>query len=99
VERREDGAKREMYRGMGDGFAMAFELAATPTLFGLAGYWIDRRLDLVPLFTTLLALLALLGLAARMWYGYQHRMEAIEASGPWAKPVPVPAPGAEEPAP
>lgn len=78
-----------MYRGLGDGFARAFELAATPTIFGLGGYWLDQRLGVLPLFTLLSALLAVVGLLARTWYGYEHQMRAIEARSPWNHRAPA----------
>lgn len=69
---------------MGDGYTRSVELAVTPTLFGAMGYGIDRWLGIVPVFTIVLALMALIGLLLRTWYGYVYRMEAIEKAGPWA---------------
>lgn len=89
MERRELSAKGEIYRGMGDGFARAFELAVIPTLFGLGGYWLDTRTGLLPAFTIVLVLVAIVGLAARTWYGYDHQMRQLEAEGPWAPPAPA----------
>jgi hypothetical protein len=79
------GPKGELYRGFGDGFTRAFELAVTPVIFGAMGYGLDRWLGLVPVFTTIFVLLTVVGLLLRTWYGYVYRMEAIEASGPWAR--------------
>lgn len=78
------GPKAELYRGFGDGFARAFELAVTPVVFGAMGYGLDRWLGIVPLFTTVFVLLAVIGLLLRTWYGYVYRMKALEEAGPWA---------------
>ncbi|MFP3906770.1 MAG: AtpZ/AtpI family protein [Acidimicrobiales bacterium] len=39
----------------GDGLSIAFELVATPAVFGLVGVGLDRWLDTTPLFVLLLA--------------------------------------------
>lgn len=75
-----------MYNTFGQGFSRAFELAVTPVLFGAMGFGLDRWLGTLPVFTAILSLLALVGMLLRTWYGYCYRMEAIEATGPWAKP-------------
>jgi hypothetical protein len=76
--------RAEIYRGFGDGLSRAFELAVTPAIFGAGGYALDRWLGIVPVFTTIFVLLAVIGLLLRVWYGYVYRMQALEASGPWA---------------
>jgi hypothetical protein len=78
------GPKAEIYRGFGEGLSRAFELAVTPAIFGAGGYALDRWLGIVPVFTTIFVLLAVVGLLLRVWYGYVYRMQALEASGPWA---------------
>ncbi len=82
---RPSGAKADLYRNMGDGFARAFELAVTPTLFGLMGYGLDRWIGILPVLTIVFALVAVVGMLLRTWYGYVYRMEALEQEGPWAK--------------
>ncbi len=84
VPRPGTGDKGDLYRNFGDGFTRAFELAVTPVIFGAAGYGLDGWLGIRPVLTILLTLLALVGLLLRTWYGYVHRMESIERSGPWA---------------
>ncbi len=78
------GPKGELYRNFGDGFTRAFELAFTPAIFGVLGYVLDRWLGIVPVFTIVFVLMAVVGLLLRVWYGYVYRMQALEASGPWA---------------
>ena len=85
--------RRELYRGFGDTLALAFELAVTPVIFGLMGYGLDRWLDTMPILTIVFVLLCIVGLSARLWYGYDAQMRVHEANGPWARRVP-PAPAA-----
>ena len=83
--------RRELYQGFGDTLAVAFELAFTPVVVGLMGYGLDRWLGTLPVLMIVFVLMAIVGLSARMWYGYDARMRAHEANGPWARPVAVPA--------
>ena len=77
--------QRDMYRGFGDGFTRAFEMALTPAVFGGFGYLLDRWVGLLPVFTILLFLIAVLGQFVKMYYTYDARMKAHEAAGPWAR--------------
>lgn len=79
------GPRGEMYTSFGQGFSRAFELAVTPTLFGAMGYGLDQWLGTLPVFTAIFSLVALVAMLLRTWYGYCHRMEALEAQGPWAR--------------
>lgn len=72
-------SRQELNRGLGDGLSRAFELAVTPAVFGVIGYFIDAALDLVPVFTIGLSLFAIVGMFVRMWYGYDLEMKAHEA--------------------
>lgn len=51
-----DRERVELRRGAGDAFAAAFEMVATPAVFGLMGWWIDSRLGTFPLVTLALVL-------------------------------------------
>ena len=77
--------QRDMYRGFGDGFTRAFELALTPAVFGGLGYLLDRRIGILPVLTILLFLTAVFGQFVKMYYTYDARMKAHEAAGPWAQ--------------
>ncbi len=74
----------ELYNGAGEGLSRAFELALTPAIIGGFGYLLDRWLGLVPVFTIIFFLIAMGGLMARMYYGYDARMKEHEAVSPWA---------------
>ncbi len=49
----------EVRAGVGDALAKAFEMIATPAIFGFGGWLIDGRLETFPLVTLLLALTVL----------------------------------------
>ncbi len=55
--------------------SQGFELAITPALFGIIGYVIDRVFHTVPVFTIALVVFAFVGVAVRMWYGYDAQMK------------------------
>jgi F0F1-type ATP synthase assembly protein I len=74
---------RELYNGFGNAMALAVELAGTPILFGLAGWWLDHRFGTGHLLLIVLSLFAVVGLAVRSYYTYTHEMEEHEARGPW----------------
>lgn len=75
----------ELYRGYGDTLSRALELALTPTIFGGLGWLLDNWIGTSPLFTLVLFVLAVVGMFARMWFGYETRMRAHEAAAPWAR--------------
>src|SRR5688500_6226655 len=51
--------RRDLYTGFGDTLGRAFELVATPLVFGLMGYGLDRWLGTLPIFTLILSLFVL----------------------------------------
>ena len=55
--------------------SQGFELALTPALFGLVGYGIDRLLGTIPVVTIVLAVFAFVGVAVRIWFGYDAAMK------------------------
>lgn len=77
--------KRDLYNGFGDALSRAFEFAVTPAVFGFLGYLLDVRLGLVPVFTIVLLLMALVGMFVRTWYSYDAAMKVHDAAQPWAK--------------
>ena len=74
----------QLYNGAGEGLSRAFELALTPAIIGGLGYLLDRWLGLVPILTIVFFLVAMAGLMARMYYGYDAQMKEHEAASPWA---------------
>ncbi len=73
---------RALYSGFGNALGTAFELAAVPVLFALAGLWLDGRFHTKPVCMLVLTMLAIVGLGARSYYEYKARMEIEEAKRP-----------------
>lgn len=80
----ESETSRELYRGFGSGQSRAFELAVTPIILGGVGHILDRWIGIVPVLTIIFFLVGMIGLSARLWYGYDANMKAQETSGPWS---------------
>lgn len=74
-DRRIGGSSRAAERG----FTAAFELVATPALFGFIGYWIDRRFGTSPIFTIALTVLVACYVVWKLCYQYVVEMNALEA--------------------
>ncbi len=71
--------KRDSYNGFGNGLARAFELTATPALFGLIGHFVDGWANTTPWFTIGLVVFAIIGMFIKLWFGYDHEMKSHEA--------------------
>lgn len=69
--------RRELNRGLGDGLARAFELAAVPALFGGVGWLLDRWLGTSPIFTLVFAMVGFVGKLLAMWYHYAATMDRL----------------------
>ena len=76
---------RQTWKGFDDAFARGIELVATPLLFGLGGWYLDRWAGTRPLFTLILFVVAVVGMAARMYYAYAAVMEEHDRAGVWAR--------------
>jgi F0F1-type ATP synthase assembly protein I len=64
--------------GFGDALSNAFELAVTPAIFGVLGYFIDRALGLVPLFTLVFSLFVIGYMFWKFWRKYEVDMTRHE---------------------
>jgi F0F1-type ATP synthase assembly protein I len=53
-------------------------------LFGLLGWLLDRWIGTAPLFTLVLFLFGIVGMAVRTYYAYVEKMKREEANTPWA---------------
>ncbi len=76
--------QRDMYRGFGDGFTRAFELALTPAVFAGFGYLLEGWVGIRPVLTIVFFLTAVAGQFVKMYYSYDARMKVLEGAGPWA---------------
>jgi hypothetical protein len=70
---------------LGDALARSFELVVTPAIFGVAGYFLDRKIGTVPLFTLLFAFFVLFYEASKLWRDYVAAMERHEQALPKAR--------------
>ncbi|MDG2428988.1 MAG: AtpZ/AtpI family protein [Acidimicrobiales bacterium] len=70
---------REMRQGFGDAFAAAFELVATPTIFGLLGWLLDSRVGTAPVFTIVLTLVTLTYASYRLAHNYGESLDQARA--------------------
>ena len=86
---------RQSWKGFDDAFARGIELVATPLLFALGGWYLDRWAGTRPLFTLVLFLLAVAGMSARMYYGYMAAMQEHDRAGAWAPRPPMAAEGGD----
>ena len=75
----------QLYNGFGDGLARAFEFAMTPAIFAAGGYGLDRWLGILPVLTIVFFLVSVAGMFAKTWYTYEARMQAEDATRPWAR--------------
>jgi len=91
LDDRELRHRREAWDGFGEGLARGVELVATPLIFGLGGWYLDRWAGTRPLFTLLLFLLAVVGMAARTYYAYMAAMQEHDRAAVWAPRPPPPA--------
>jgi F0F1-type ATP synthase assembly protein I len=76
--------KRAMNQGFGDGMSRAFELVATPLVFGGIGLLVDRIAGTSPVFVVLLGAFGVVGTFLRFWYGYDAEMREHESKARWA---------------
>jgi F0F1-type ATP synthase assembly protein I len=75
--------KRDSYNGYGNGLARAFELTATPALFGFIGRLIDRKAGTSPFVMISLILFAIVGMFIK------HHEHSLVASQGHADPAAV----------
>ena len=75
--------KRDSYNGFGNGLAKAFEFAMVPAIFGAAGFGLDHLLGILPVFTIIFAVVAMIGLFVKWYYTYAYQMELVQAGAPW----------------
>ena len=67
-------AKRELNKGFGNALEVAVELAVTPAILALAGWWIDGRLGTFPVFFLALFLFTFTYVAWKHLHLYKERM-------------------------
>ena len=75
--------RRDTWHGFSNALSRSFEMAATFALFVLLGLFVDDRIGTKPLFTVVLGLLAVIGLAVRTYYTYMDQIRRDEEGKPW----------------
>lgn len=77
--------RQATWQGFSDALGMAVELVATPMLFVLLGYWLDRWFGTGPVLAIVLGLFGLTGVVLRAYYWYQASMTREEEGKPWKR--------------
>ncbi|HEY7068657.1 MAG TPA: AtpZ/AtpI family protein [Acidimicrobiales bacterium] len=71
--------KQELNRGFGDALATAFELALTPAIMGLIGWWLDRWLGTGPFLFLFLFVFTVSYEIWKLFKRYEMRMHAEQS--------------------
>ena len=77
--------RQATWQGFSDALAMAVEFVATPLLFALLGFWLDRVFGTGPILAIVLGLVGLLGVVLRTYYWYQADMAREGEGKPWKR--------------
>lgn len=75
--------RQELNNGFGHAMSRAFEMAATPAIFGGLGWLLDRELGTSPLFLLVLFFFAVAGVGYMTWRRYEDEMQRHEADAVW----------------
>ncbi|MEC8999393.1 MAG: AtpZ/AtpI family protein [Actinomycetota bacterium] len=86
-----DAETRKMKQGFGDAFAAAFELVATPAIFGFLGWLLDGRLGTFPVFTIGLSAITLAYASWRLarTFGEDLEKARVERRAAWQAEGPL----------
>jgi F0F1-type ATP synthase assembly protein I len=76
--------RRELNKGLGDGFTLAFEFVLAPAILAVLGLLLDRALGTVAVFAVSFAVLGLVGVVTKAYYTYSEQMRQQEEGRPWA---------------
>ncbi len=84
-------AQRSATKASDFGIGRGFEVATVPAVFGLIGFVLDALLSTRPWFTATFVLFGFIGMAVKLWLGYDAEMNREQARMAWK-------PGPREPA-
>lgn len=84
MDQQQTTQRRGLLQSFGNGLSQAFEIALIPLIFGFGGHALDVWLGSRFVFTLVLSVFGLAGVVAKLWYGYEYRMQQVEAEAPWA---------------
>ena len=68
-------ARQDLNQGFGNALGLAVEMVGTPMIFGLLGWLLDRWLGTSPVFTLVLFLFGIVGMAVKTYYAYVEKMK------------------------
>jgi F0F1-type ATP synthase assembly protein I len=77
--------RQSTWNGFSDALAMSVEFVATPLLFALLGYGLDRWFGTGPVLAIAFGLFGLVGTVLRTYYWYQSEMRREEEGKPWTR--------------
>jgi len=77
--------KRDLYKGLDDGWTRAIEFAVTPLVLGFLGYLVDSWAGTLPAFTIVFVVVSVAGMFVKMFYAYDAAMRDHEAQSPWGR--------------
>jgi F0F1-type ATP synthase assembly protein I len=78
-------ARQDLNQGFGNALGLAVEMVGTPMLFGLLGWVLDRWIGTGALFTIVLFLFGVVGMALKTYYAYVEKMKQHDAAAPWGR--------------
>jgi hypothetical protein len=81
--------RRDLYNGFGDTLARGIELALTPAIFGVGGYFVDRYFGILPVCTLLFTLVCVVGMFVRTYYAYEAAIAKESDGAPWSRQSPL----------
>jgi len=90
VDEREQEERRQLNQGFGASLNNAFEIAVIPAVFAGFGWLVDSVVGTWPVFTTIFAILGLVGVFTKLYYGYSRKMLRLEEAGPWNRAATAP---------
>lgn len=61
------------------GSSGSYELVLSGVIFGLVGWWLDRRLGTSPLLVIVFSILGVTGACLSIYYRYKHQIAQIQA--------------------
>ena len=80
--------RQALNKGFADALALGVEMVATPLLFVLFGWFLDRLFGTGPVLAIVFGLFGVVGEAAHVFYTYRARIAQEEEGKPWTRPRP-----------
>ena len=78
-------AKQQLNRGYSDGMTRGLEIVLTPLLMGALGLLLDGWFGTGRVLAIVFGILGVVGIAYKLWSGYDRQMVVEETGKPWAR--------------